>query len=300
MPFEFVARDICEVCGSDNCVEIFSTPFSNPIIGDFIHEYYSGRISISDLGVNRYTFKRCSDCGFIWQHNILDDRSMEYLYDKAIDTESSLAQRDGATATGFMSLANNAAKIEGFFPRTSSREINVLDYGMGWGHWARTAGALGYQVTGVEISDLHLEFARGMGVTSVTDTEEFEAHSFQVIRAEQVLEHIPDLKRIRDEWMRLLAPNGILMVSVPNGAGSERALQSGNWRPSKGPLHPLEHINTFTHKSLLRFASEVGLTRVTPVLTGSRLSRLEQMPRYILSRVKQRKGTNLFFRKHSE
>jgi len=52
----------------------------------------------------------------------------------------------------------------------------------------------------------------------------------------------------------------------------EKELQSVNWKAKKDALHPLEHINCFSRKTLKILANQAGLSLLPPVyqsgLTG--------------------------------
>jgi predicted SAM-dependent methyltransferase len=297
MKFVFNDRARCELCGSKEFKTLLSVPFSDPRISMYIEEYYLGRIKVSDLGDNRYIVRQCLLCQFIWQGHVFDDEGLKYLYETAIDNDASLAKSESVIEGSLYSLGREVAYIEGFFPGNRSGSISVLDYGMGWGHWARIAAAYGYDVTGVELSDRRLQMAQNMGLKTETTTHVLPDGSFHVIRAEQSLEHVPGFDVLWAEWQRLLSADGILMIGVPDGTGSAKILGSKSWHSKKGPTQPLEHVNTFTHKTLKRLAKKFGFRQVYPRLVGSRARRVEQLPYHLVTNLRMRRGTRMIFRK---
>ena len=136
-----------------------------------------------DLGDHQYIVNRCVRCKFIWQGQVLDNDGMEYLYEIGVNAESSLEKRERSTAAEAMSLAQSAGQIESFFAGIFPRQIRVMDYGAGWGHWAQIAKAIGFAVIGYEISKVRLSFLKTLGIETLSDTSELASESFQVIRA---------------------------------------------------------------------------------------------------------------------
>jgi 2-polyprenyl-3-methyl-5-hydroxy-6-metoxy-1,4-benzoquinol methylase len=167
------------------------------------------------------------------------------------------------------------------------RDVAVLDFGCG------NAAAVGQYLigegvryVGVDFHEPSLSYARdrfgGMNAefreTAPVDVK------FDVVVYADVLEHVPDPLGIVTEHARLLAPDGIIIGSVPNGYGpcetekfidrhlrlyktlrfAKRMALRFAGRPPKSDLHipyNLEsgHIIFFTMRSLRRMAADAGL-----------------------------------------
>ena len=296
MSLGFVERSTCQVCGSSGPAELLSVPFTDARIFDFIGAYYGDRISHSDLEGHSYQISRCTRCGFIWQRWVLDEPGMEFLYSVAIDADESASKRSAPPFSSYLRWINEAIDLGGLFPGRSPVDVCVLDYGVGWGYWARAAAGLGYSVIGLDLAQTRLTAVESAGIKTVGSSTEIESHTIDVLRAAQVIEHIPDLATVRDEFLRLLAPGGVLVVAVPDGNDIERHPRSPKWRVRNDALHPLEHINCFTNETLTRFAQEAGMKPIFPRLVGTRSQRLEQFPRYLVNRWRNRGGTRLYFK----
>ncbi len=78
--------------------------------------------------------------------------------------------------------------------------------------------------------------------------------------ADQVFEHLPKPRETLEELAQTLRPGRILRIAVPNGEGLDRDMRRTDWQASKDALHPLEHINCFTSRTLKTLASCAGLT----------------------------------------
>jgi 2-polyprenyl-3-methyl-5-hydroxy-6-metoxy-1,4-benzoquinol methylase len=154
----------------------------------------------------------------------------------------------------------------------AERRIRVLDYGMGWSAWLQMARSFGAVVSGVELSDPKVEYARSIGI-SVLSSAEIAAMQFDIICTEQVFEHVAHPAPLLELLVSALAPTGFLKISVPEGHSAKKVLSGWKWskaiaRKNKFlPVHPLEHINCFRTDSLDRFAARFGLerARVSPL-----------------------------------
>ena len=181
---------------------------------------------------------------------------------------------------------------------------------MGWGSWCLVARAFGCSVRGSEFSSLKIRNAERSGI-EVVAWRDLPGHRFDFINSENVFEHLPKpletLRRLADS----LEPGGLLKINVPDGAGILRKLKVGDWSAPKGTknslndVSPLEHVNCFRRRTLLKMAELAGLEPVhiplgiryefgvgrKPIITI-----LKDILRPLYHRLLNR-GTYLFFRK---
>lgn len=130
------------------------------------------------------------------------------------------------------------------------------------------AQAHGFDVVGFELSKQRREYARKMGVT-VIDRLPAELAGFDCVYANQVFEHLPDPMQALMDICQQLKPEGIVYIRVPDGRGVVARLEQRGWSPELpelGAIHPLEHINCFTRRTLLSFAAKAGLKPFNPPL----------------------------------
>ncbi len=255
---QFVSRSQCELCGNTHPTRLLSKPFTDPSVWGFIEQYYGRRVPIQALEGAAYEISQCPVCGFIWQRYILNDSGMQILYDEWILAENSLQKkRDGNQEAGYM---RQVALIKRFFPHKSAADIGVLDFGMGWGYWCMAAQRIGYQVTGIELADTRLAFARQQNITAVKNFDELGDRTFDFINAEQVFEHIPNPLNTLKLMVARLSHGGIVRIAVPDGRRIAKEVQEPEWKASKNAIHPLEHINCFTHTTLGYLGKSAGLS----------------------------------------
>lgn len=104
-------------------------------------------------------------------------------------------------------------------------EEKVLEVGCGRGFYLKTLKSVwpDLDVTGVDVNQKYLdnarEFLRGLDVKLIKGDATrlpFKSQAFDRIIASEVLEHIPDDQRAISEMYRVLKPEGIAMITVPN------------------------------------------------------------------------------------
>ena len=270
MNSRFNSRSVCPACGSVGFEPLFARPYAEPRLRAALTSFYAqvGSLDYSVLLDAGYALARCNDCGLIFQVHVPDNELLCRLYEVWISPALAFARFHRVVPPHrrdeIVSEVQIAARLAG--PDAPRR---ALDYGCGWGEWSRATQNLGYESWGAELSPTRRAHAAHAGVHVVTDAE-LPDRSFGLINIDQVLEHVPQ----PSETLRLLAaklhPAGVLRLAVPNGLRVANALRHFDReleRPRLGrlnPVAPLEHLNCFTTRPLLRLANACGLHRVTP------------------------------------
>jgi len=301
----FVVRESCPGCGGSRRCELFACAFTDPPIRDLLLSFYAdqGGIDLGLLHGARYVLDECAACGLVYQREIAGEALLSKLYDEWIgDHERTRSLEDR------VALAREVEDGLRFLGRPA-REMRVFDFGMGWGDFCRMARAFGCSVFGAEIAEARLQRARSEGIV-VLSRDEIPRHQFDWIRAEQVLEHLPDPAGAVQHLTQSLAPAGIIKIGVPNGTAIKARLSMGDWLAPKkserslNAVAPLEHINCFSHDALVALGRRAGLEPVD-IRRSPRLRRrgrdqtLRDIGRALSNRVLPRwrghRGTSLFF-----
>lgn len=112
-------------------------------------------------------------------------------------------------------------------------EIRILDVGCGNGiQMTFPLGAQGYSVLGIDAHEPSIEYAESQNIFSNVNflkgdvdviaspkTEAISSSLFDVVILSDILEHIPDPEKLLRDVHSVLAPNGIMLISIPNGLG---------------------------------------------------------------------------------
>jgi 2-polyprenyl-3-methyl-5-hydroxy-6-metoxy-1,4-benzoquinol methylase len=135
----------------------------------------------------------------------------------------------------------------------------LLDVGCNTGTFLRLAKALGAIIKGIEPRLDAAESGRANGLDIYCGTlEKFAETSnetFDVITANQVIEHVPDPAETLSIMRKMLAPEGMIWISVPNAAYPIARSIKGYWHSTDLPLHLMQ----FTPRSLAACGERAGL-----------------------------------------
>ena len=137
----------------------------------------------------------------------------------------------------------------------------VLDVGCGAGGYLRVCRQLGAEVFGTEPSSFGAQRCRDAGIEvfegMVDDylAQHGTQRRFDVITANHVLEHAPDPVRTLQGMKSLLAPGGLLWISVPNADCYFSRQLGGEWHSADLPYH----LQQFSPASLELAGKRAGL-----------------------------------------
>jgi 2-polyprenyl-3-methyl-5-hydroxy-6-metoxy-1,4-benzoquinol methylase len=168
--------------------------------------------------------------------------------------------------------SDGPAELENFrrqlsrIERLAGGRARILDVGCGAGGFLRLAKTLGWRTYGSDVR-IYPE-ARSCGAQLWEGTLkqiDFGAERFEAIRYNHVLEHTPDPVAELRRAAALLAPGGVVMVSVPNLSGLSariKSLQSrlGIKRRRWHHYGALHHLWYFRPRTLRAVAQAAGLS----------------------------------------
>jgi O-antigen biosynthesis protein len=118
----------------------------------------------------------------------------------------------------------------------------VLDLGSGEGFGAAILAEAATHVVGVEVDELTVEHSRlsyagpnlEFELGTAVDLSAFEDGSFEAVVAFEIIEHVREQEQVLAEVARVLADDGILVISTPNRRMYEQA------RSEPNPFHERE------------------------------------------------------------
>lgn len=132
---------------------------------------------------------------------------------------------------------------------TRKKSGTVLDIGCGTGYFLDTLQQTGWTTQGIEADEKARQFASTQFNLQVFAPEKLStlpSASFDVVTLWHVLEHIHDLGLYMSEIHRILKPDGVLIIAVPNYDSYDAKHYKELWAAWDVPRH-LWH---FTPKSL--------------------------------------------------
>ena len=140
----------------------------------------------------------------------------------------------------------------------------VLDVGCGEGFAARDLVEYGFQVCGIDKNPVALEKAARYYYQTILADIESEAPvpggQFDVVLFADVLEHLTKPSTVFEHFTALLAPGGLVVVSVPNVAHwyMRLSLLFGRFEYTQRGILDRTHLRFFTRRSASRFLEEAG------------------------------------------
>lgn len=158
------------------------------------------------------------------------------------------------------SLRREAAKYLSY--RTTG---HILDIGCGLGGFLRAASEQGWEYPeGIEIAPQTAEYVGRYFAVQTQPLEElhYEADHFDVVRANNVIEHLPSPKAMVRAVHRILRPGGLFAFSTPNFDSVSVKLWGRDWPYIGGD----NHVYLFGPKTLTRLLEGNGF-RVIRVRT---------------------------------
>src|SRR3989338_3575757 len=161
---------------------------------------------------------RCMDCGLIYVNPRLKNPEEVYWGDaEKYFEEARLIFEGKATHHRDRNYLDDLNLIYKYKPTG-----NFLDVGTNMGFFLRNAKRFdGWRLYGVEPSPSLSDMARkyfGLNVkTAFLEDAKFESGFFDVVTMTDVFEHIANPDIILNEVQRILKPDGILFIKVPNG-----------------------------------------------------------------------------------
>lgn len=205
-----------------------------------------------------FSLFRCSDCGFVFTQDHPDEKDIGRYY-KSVEY---LSHND--SVKGFSGRLYRASrKIMLITKRklitraTGIKKGNLLDIGSGTGHFIREMKEAGWQVSGIEIDEkvrLHSESSFNLKVHSPDEIQSLPSGSYDCITMWHVLEHFQYPFKYALEIKRLLKPDGICLVALPNRFSFDAEHYRKFWAAYDVPRH-LWHFSPFTFRL---FAEKTG------------------------------------------
>ncbi|KAB1160831.1 class I SAM-dependent methyltransferase [Tenacibaculum aiptasiae] len=131
----------------------------------------------------------------------------------------------------------------------------ILDVGAGTGDFLKVCKENNWEIKGVEPSDKARKIAEEKSIKLHKEITEIKNTSFDVITLWHVLEHIPNLVEYTNQLKKLLKPNGVLIIAVPNYKSYDADYYKEFWAAYDVPRH-LWH---FSKNSIQKIFSNINM-----------------------------------------
>jgi SAM-dependent methyltransferase len=196
---------------------------------------------------------KCKACGFKFTNPQFEADEYDEIYKAAPGPDGSHIQMEQAESHRF-------GRLKRYVRDDVSGRGRFLDFGCGRGGFlAAMNDPLG---TGFEVGEPSTFMVGPSQVSTgkffdVAGRPPFEKGAFDFITSFDVFEHLPNLDEYVEALGSLLAPNGRLVITVPDAASWSARLSGRRWN-----MYLLEHLWFFDEKTLKIFMEHAGFHQI--------------------------------------
>lgn len=232
---------------------------------------FSPFLACVDHTVSRETFQivECNSCGFKFT-NPRPEGSVLGNYYKSENYVSHSNTKKGFINSTYQSvrkytLLKKLQLISKYF-----KTGKILDIGCGTGEFLNTCKSAKWETFGIEPDEDARKMAIqnfGLNVQAESELNNFPDASFDVISMWHVLEHVPKLNERIEDLKRLIKPNGIIIIAVPNCSSLDAKSYKEEWAAYDVP----RHLYHFTPKDIDTLFKKHQLTtfKILPMIFDS-------------------------------
>ena len=245
----------------------------------------------------------CAGCGLIYVSPLIPENHISDYYPK--DYSAFVAGNDVSVhplSRSLRSLATLPYTLKfgqpGYFP-SHFGNARLLDVGCGAGRYLQQMSSLGWQCTGLDISEAAIAAAKISNPEArffVSTLGEVElGDKFDLIVMHHVLEHLYHPQKILDICNKLLLPGGKLVVSVPNIASWEARVFGRRWAGLDIPRHVLHFKELVLERLLLDAGFSIEKKRTGMFASSISESFIMCLPAMLRGRIIQSRLGRIFY-----
>lgn len=259
---QFELRERCVSCRAQRLVSVWKATFSSPEVAPHLTAMGYAPQAYEALKGESFEMVRCAACSMMFHRRVLTDEWLGILYsdwinDAQIDRTALDAEQDHEFefAQGVQRV-KHCLRLNDLLSDRFEGPHRTLDFGCGDGAFVFLLRSFGFDAVGVDRSSTRAHRAHAMGVQIVPSLEDLapSEREFHAISMFEVLEHVAAPRDLLEYLRAQLAPNGVLIVEVPNCTGVTVPHDIADFRR----VAPTEHINDFTPETLRALCRRAG------------------------------------------
>lgn len=214
--------------------------------------------NLDRISKRRFTILKCRTCQTGWT-DVSNDFDVSPYYPKEYYGKKNI--RFNRFVEFFIHLfrKRRARAINIFF---GSRPGRILDIGCGRALMLQELKQQGWKCYGIEYSKISSEYARdisGVLIKIALDLPscKFPEKHFDVVSLWHVFEHLKNPTEVLKEIKKILKPEGVLLMEVPNFSSWQSRMNGGKWIYLEAP----RHLYHFSKKGLVQFLDRAGFQK---------------------------------------
>lgn len=199
--------------------------------------------------VSKETFQlqKCTQCDFVFTSPRPKNEDLGRYYESE-DYISHSNTKASLFSKAYQWVRNRAIVQKRKWVESHTSRGSILDIGCGTGHFLNECKRNGWEIIGVEPSDIARANAfQEHEISPLKSIEETDGMSqtFDAITLWHVLEHLPDLSTQFLRFQKLLKPGGVVLIAVPNYESHDAKHYGSDWAAWDVPIH-LWHFSKST------------------------------------------------------
>jgi len=204
-----------------------------------------------------FTLYSCEACRCLFLHPMPDSREIERFYpaDYWWNARRSGGLKKLESVYRKLALRDHIAFIT---KAAGDRGVDVLDVGCGSGTLLGLLKHRGFGVTGLDFSAEAAAIAKAENGVDVAvgslEEAHFPAESFDVVTLFHVMEHVTNPRLVLAEVSRVLKPNGVAILQVPNIESWQFKIFGARWYGLDIPRHVID----YSRNSMLKLLADSG------------------------------------------
>lgn len=256
----------CPVCAEAGYPELFieANAEQRQRFINFSQDTYAG-VMDDWLDTMELVVMHCAACGHFWYRDQPGWDQLSAMYDAT-------ARRHAAKGVSLKPTSRSRIQMARLFRLVGNggaqARPTLLDYGSGFGRWARAANHAGFAVTAFEPSATRGSegSTHNADFELVDDLAALDGQHFDAINIEQVLEHIGDPFSALTALHKYCHAGTVVRITVPNLNRNFEGEELWSAWPFDGKrahtLAPFEHLQGFVPHSLRALAKRAGFREV--------------------------------------
>ena len=298
----FIKRENCINCNSSNLYPLWQGKFADEPIRSFIQRCNYSEDVVKMLGEETFSLVSCRNCETTFHQHILTAEFLNILYSQWIN-DIQIEHLEAEVRTGKKSDSSfevnrqsvkHILRLQKLRKQFASDEFRILDYGCGDGNFLMFAKVFGFHTYGIDFSSTRKERAAQAGIIIYNNLENLstsQVNRMHCVTLFQVLEHLENPLLVLNEIANIMEDGGILIVEVPDCKGITQPQNFSEFCY----VHPLEHINAFTPKTLKQICIQAGFVPIKRIPTHATTSFIDII-RTEISRFIQPNSTCQYFK----
>lgn len=254
-------RNKCPICYSLNKNRLFNEKLINLNYINFANKHLSKTFNKSLLKKQNFTIIECLDCFGFYQERILKNKFNRIYYDKLIDQNHSLQKKKNYIKLNLKKIIYEINNVKNFL-KTDKKDLKILEFGAGWGHWSLALKMNNFNVEAIENSNIRFDYIKKNKINAYKEIKNLKK-KYHLIYSDQTFEHLNDPNKILKLMRKILVKNGIIILKVPSAIFLKKKL-TRDYKIIKDEMIPFEHINAFIPKTWKKIALNNNLQIIYP------------------------------------